>query len=44
MTRKMISILFALMLSVTVLPAWGQSALAEGGSYTYHGTYSSVST
>ncbi len=44
MTRKLIALLLAMSMSLTLLPGLEQRALAEGGSYTYHGTYSSVST
>ena len=44
MNRKLISMLLAFTLVTALLVPCGTQALAEGETYTYHGTYSSVST
>ena len=44
MNRKLLSMLLALTLVMALFTAGGPAASAEGETYTYHGTYSSVST
>lgn len=44
MNKKLISMLLAFTLVTALLVPCGTQALAEGETYTYHGTYSSVST
>ncbi|MGM9605325.1 MAG: ABC transporter substrate-binding protein [Faecousia sp.] len=44
MNKKRIAALLAAALLITLFANCGQRASAESGTYTYHGTYSSVST
>ena len=44
MNRNLISMLLAFTLVTALLVPCGTQALAEGETYTYHGTYSGVST
>lgn len=44
MNKKLISVLLAAAMVITLFANCGVSASAEAGTYTYHSTYSSVST